>query len=528
MMRQLRRLREVGLTRTGFGVVIAGSLLATVLVIATALGRTAAQTQALALLRHPRVERVVLPRRPAASAPVASSDAAPSSDAAASTSTASPSSTTTTTAATTENTVTSTSTTTTPASTPVPSKVKHVFVIALTTPSYRAAFGTDSTMHYLDHALRPKGDLLSAYETLGETALPDYLAMISGQAPNRDTERDCTTYAEFPASAAPNKAGEVPGRGCVYPSTILTIGDQLDAAATGWKGYFEDMGSALPTDQQSCQHPNSNAVDTTTAPVTATTPGGDTTTPVTATTPGGDTTTTVTTTTPGGDAATTPGGDTATVTTTTPAGGDTTATVTTTTPAGGDTTTTVTTTTPAPVTEDDYATSQNPFVYFHSLLDLGDCQSDDLPLTKLTSGLRSAPRTPNLVYIAPGLCDDGSDTPCPGVTPSGSAGADAFLKRWARVVLSSPAYRKNGVLIIVFAPSRTKLPAHASRDRPIRTGALVISRYAKAGSTSSAQYTPYSVLRSIEDLFALTPLAHAKSATSFATSALPGAWAKAG
>ena len=487
MMRQLRRLREVRLTRTGFGVVIAGSLLATVMVIATALGRTAAQTQALALLRHPRVERVVLPRRPAASAPVASSDAAPSSDAAASTSTASPSSTTTTTAATTEDTVTSTSTTTTPASTPVPSKVKHVFVIALTTPSYRAAFGTDSTMHYLDHALRPKGDLLSAYETLGETALPDYLAMISGQAPNRDTERDCTTYAEFPASAAPNKAGEVPGRGCVYPSTILTIGDQLDAAATGWKGYFEDMGSALPTDQQSCQHPNSNAVDTTTAPVTATTPGGDT-------------TTTVTTTTPGGDAATTPGGD----------------------------TTTVTTTTPAPVTEDDYATSQNPFVYFHSLLDLGDCQSDDLPLTKLTSGLRSAPRTPNLVYIAPGLCDDGSDTPCPGVTPSGSAGADAFLKRWARVVLSSPAYRKNGVLIIVFAPSRTKLPAHASRDRPIRTGALVISRYAKAGSTSSAQYTPYSVLRSIEDLFALTPLAHAKSATSFATSALPGAWAKAG
>ena len=188
-------------------------------------------------------------------------------------------------------------------------------------------------------------------------------------------------------------------------------------------------------------------------------------------------------------------------------------------------------------------------MYFHSLLDLGDCSSDDLPLTKLTGGLRSAAGTPNLVYIAPGLCDDGSDTPCPGVTPSGLAGADAFLKTWVPLVLKSPAYRKNGALMIVFtSPARVHfkldgpVPAAAELvamdrlrdasgvpfDRPIRTGALVISRYAKAGSMTKTQYTPYSVLRSIEDLFALTPLAHAASAKSFATAALPGAWAKSG
>ena len=167
-------------------------------------------------------------------------------------------------------------------------------------------------------------------------------------------------------------------------------------------------------------------------------------------------------------------------------------------------------------------------MYFHSLLDLGDCSSDDLPLTKLTGGLRSAAGTPNLVYIAPGLCDDGSDTPCPGVTPSGLAGADAFLKTWVPLVLKSPAYRKNGALMIVFTSAATRLASGVPFDRPIRTGALVISRYAKAGSMTKTQYTPYSVLRSIEDLFALTPLAHAASAKSFATAALPGAWAKSG
>jgi phosphatidylinositol-3-phosphatase len=470
MIRQLRRLRKVRLTRTGLCVVGAVSALATVLVIATALGKTSAQSQAIALLRRPRVERVVLPSRAAPPTPVATSTPAPAPQAVASTpATSAPS------------TVTTTSTTaTTPKPTPVPSKVKHVFVIALTTTSYRAAFGSGSTMTYLDHVLRRKGDLLTGYETLGETDLPDYLAMVSGQGPNPDTERDCTTYASFSSTAAPDKAGEVKGRGCVYPDTVLTIGDQLDAARMGWKGYFEDMGSGLPAAQQTCQHPNSGAVDTTLTP--GTTPTATTTTPTA-------TTTTATTTTP-----------------------------------------TATATTPSATTaaENSYATSQNPFVYFNSLLDLGDCTSDDLPLTSLTSGLSSAAHTANLVYIAPALCDDGSESPCPGVTPTGVAGADAFLKQWVPLVLSSPAYRKNGALMIVFSSANTQLAGGQAFSHPIRTGALVISRYAKAGSTDKTRYTPYSVLRSIEDLFALKPLGHAKTAKSFATVALPGARRKNG
>jgi hypothetical protein len=458
MIRQLRRLREVRLTRTGLSAIAVVSALATVVVIATALGKTSAQSQAIALLHRQRVERFVLPAQPAAPAPVPAATPPPKSVAVASTSkTAAPK---------TATTTTTTTTAMTPPASHTSSTIKHVFLIALSTPSYRAAFGSGSAMPYLDHALRPKGDLLSGYETLGATNLPDYLAMISGQAPNADTESDCTTYADFPTGAGPDKAGQVPGNGCVYPDTVLTIGDQLDAARMEWKGYFEDMGTGQPAGQQNCQHPNSGAADTTLTPGTATT-----TTPTT-------------------------------------------------------TTTTPTTTTPA-VPENSYATSQNPFVYFGSLLDLGDCASDDLPLTALTTGLGSAKDTANLVYIAPALCDDGSDAPCPGVTPSGMAGADAFLKQWVPTILSSPAYKQNGVLIIVFSSSQTQLLAGQAFDHPVRTGALVISRDAKAGSTDAKPYTPYSVLRSIEDLFALKALGHATTAKSFARLALPRAWAKA-
>lgn len=455
MKRSLRELRAVRLTWPQLGVLTIVSALASGLVIATALGRSGSDAQALALLRHPRVERIVLPRRRVPPAPAASSGSTPAP--------ATPVSGPSTAAAPRPPTTTNTTTTSTPtpARTPLPSKVKHVFVIALGTSSYEAAFGPGSAMPYLGRVLRQKGDLLTGYETLGTTNLPDYLAMVSGQGPNFDTERGCTTYAAFPARSAPNKAGEIPGRGCVYPNTIVTIGDQLDAAGTGWRGYFEGMGTGQPATAQSCEHPNSNAVDATlTAPTT--TPAGVTPPTTTATT------TTPTTTTPGAAA-----------------------------PAGA-----------------TYLTSENPFVYFHSLLDLGDCTNDDLPLTRLPGALRATAHAPNLVYLAP------------GATPGGLAASDAFLKRWVPLVLGSPVYRKDGVLIIVFASSTTRLGAGASFGHPIRTGALVISRYAKAGSTSTARYTPYSVLRSIEDLFALKPLAHAASARSFATVALPGAWPK--
>ena len=52
------------------------------------------------------------------------------------------------------------------------------------------------------------------------------------------------------------------------------------------------------------------------------------------------------------------------------------------------------------------------------------------------------------------------------------------------------------------------------------TGALVLSRYAHRGKTITTAYTPYSLLRSVEDILGYTPLAKAKHAASFAQAAL--------
>lgn len=329
--------------------------------------------------------------------------------------------------------VSSPATTTTPTTASHP--VKHVFVIALSTTSYHATFGPGSVAHYLNGKLRRRGTLISGYRTLGDTELPDYLAMVSGQAPNPDTSSDCAVYAEFASSAKAQSNGQFKGPGCVYPNTALTIGDQVTAAGKQWTAYLAGMGPST------CMHPDSNAADD--APLTG---------------------------------------------------------------AGS-----------------DYATRHNPFIYFHSLLDLGGCQSDDVGIQHLAKDLRVAKRTPTFAYIAPGLCDEPSATSCAGNTPGGLAGEDAFLKRWVPPILASEAYKQDGVLMIVFADGKPVGGAGGSAHGPVKTGALILSPLAKRGRTLSGTYDPYSVLRTIEDLFGYTHLVHAKSAHSFASTALPGA-----
>jgi hypothetical protein len=73
--------------------------------------------------------------------------------------------------------------------------------------------------------------------------------------------------------------------------------------------------------------------------------------------------------------------------------------------------------------------------------------------------------------------------------------------------------------MIVFTPPRSTTGTGA----PIRTGTLVLSRYATAGLKLTKRHDPYSALRSIVDLFGYPPLVHAKTAESFAAAALPGA-----
>jgi hypothetical protein len=170
-----------------------------------------------------------------------------------------------------------------------------------------------------------------------------------------------------------------------------------------------------------------------------------------------------------------------------------------------------------------YAASQNPFVYFHSLLDLGDCSASDVPLEQLSKDLGKAEKTPSYSFIAPTPCTAGTAGQCPAGAPEGAAGADAFLSAWVPKILASPAYKADGLLIVTFSAANPLSPGSpAPTGDPLRTGALLLSPFVAPGGTDGAAYSPYSLLRSAEDLFALQPLglAGAAKTRSFASSLL--------
>jgi hypothetical protein len=172
---------------------------------------------------------------------------------------------------------------------------------------------------------------------------------------------------------------------------------------------------------------------------------------------------------------------------------------------------------------DQYASRHNPFIYFQSLLDSGDCIAHDVDLVQLHSDLADAAITPNYVFIVPNLCEDGHDAPCVDGRPGGPVSADLFLREWVPRILASPAWAKNSLLIITFdeaegsdssaccgeVPGLNTPNAGGSGPGGGRTGAVLISRFIQPGSLNDTPYNHYSLLRSIEDIFALPHLGFA-------------------
>jgi hypothetical protein len=168
---------------------------------------------------------------------------------------------------------------------------------------------------------------------------------------------------------------------------------------------------------------------------------------------------------------------------------------------------------------DEYSTRHNPFVYFRSLTDLGECMTNDLPLDALTQDLKTEQATPNFSFIAPNLCHGGWEATCADGGPGGLAAADAFLAQWVPQILDSPAYKADGLLIVLTGAPPGAAPADAN------TGALLVSQFAKPAASSGTPYDAFSVLRSVEDLFGLNHLegAGAEGVGSFARTELqPG------
>jgi hypothetical protein len=69
-------------------------------------------------------------------------------------------------------------------------KPQHVFIIVLENEGFDRTFGPYSPALYLKQ-LAANAGLLTNYYGVGHNSLDNYIAMISGQAPNPLTQQDC-------------------------------------------------------------------------------------------------------------------------------------------------------------------------------------------------------------------------------------------------------------------------------------------------------------------------------------------------
>jgi hypothetical protein len=342
---------------------------------------------------------------------------------------------------------------------------RHVFVIVLENEGFNTTFGSGSKAPYLAQTLTKQGVLLSQYYGTGHASLDNYIAMISGQAATPETRNDCQEFQDFTLTGITSD-GQAIGSGCVYPTSIKTLPDQLKSIGKTWRAYMGDMGNDPSRESATCGHPALNTKDLT---QTAEAPSAGV-------------------------------------------------------PKG-----------------DQYATRHNPFVYFHSIIDSPDCNADVVNLDRLAQDLQSESSTPDFVFVTPNLCDDGHDGPCVTGQPGGLVSADAFLQKWIPLIQSSPAYRKDGLIVITFdeggyttavaangavtitfqgqyccselpGPNLAPFPQSSAIPGTMytivtgdyggdRTGAVLLSPLLKPNTLSSTPFNHFSLLKTLEDIY---------------------------
>ncbi len=182
----------------------------------------------------------------------------------------------------------------------------------------------------------------------------------------------------------------------------------------------------------------------------------------------------------------------------------------------------------------DYARKHNPFPFFLSVRESGQCALNDVPLRNLPADLKRNPA--NVNFIFPDQCTDGhSDCTATGkVTPAEEqadelAQADAFLKEWVPQITRTAAFRRNGLLAIVWDEGDTTLSCCGEPETDPdgsfaggvgglpgagggQTGAVMLSPFIKPGTMSEGSYNHYSLLASIEDTFKVPRLGEANLA----------------
>jgi hypothetical protein len=140
--------------------------------------------------------------------------------------------------------------------------VRHVFVIVLENEGFDSTFQATSSAPYLADTLTKAGAFLRQYHGTGHVSLDNYIAMISGLAPSRETQFDCPRFSEFVQTGTASD-GQPIGSGCVYPKSIKTIANQLEDKKLSWSAYMEDMGADTTREAATCGHPVIGSIDST-------------------------------------------------------------------------------------------------------------------------------------------------------------------------------------------------------------------------------------------------------------------------
>jgi phosphatidylinositol-3-phosphatase len=129
--------------------------------------------------------------------------------------------------------------------------ISHVFVVMLTGHGYEAAFGQNSPATYLSKTLTTHGELIPNYYGIAHGELANEIALISGQGPTKQTASNCPNYGDVTPGMQGDQ-GQATGDGCVYPTDVKTLADQLFTTGNTWKAYVEGAGTA------GCDHTTTN------------------------------------------------------------------------------------------------------------------------------------------------------------------------------------------------------------------------------------------------------------------------------
>ncbi len=156
-----------------------------------------------------------------------------------------------------------------------------------------------------------------------------------------------------------------------------------------------------------------------------------------------------------------------------------------------------------------YSPKHNPMVYFDNVTNTNDptsayCIAHERPFTELQTDLKNNSAA-QYNFISPNLCNDmHDDSGCQ--TSDAVKNGDTWLSQQVPMIMDSTAYKQGGVIFITWDESE-------SGDNPI--GMIVLSPEAKGGGYSnSIHYTHSSTLRTIQEIFNITPfLGDAANAT---------------